>query len=111
LTQFENKFLEAQGEKANREYELFCEIRGKIMEKQEIINNVAFKSTNIDFLASLSQVAYENNYTRPQISNNYDLKIISGKHPIIMKSVPDFISNNLELDNKKFVHIITGPNM
>lgn len=111
LKNFEEKFLEAQREKASKEYEIFLEIREQILDSYNDIKNIADKTTNIDFLTCLSQVAYENNYNKPEILEDYDLEIISWRHPIIEKSVSDFISNDLNLTKKEFVHIITWPNM
>lgn len=111
LKEFEEKYLEAQNNKANREYEIFLDIREKILEKYLDIKNVSDITANIDFYASLSQVAYENNYVKPEISENYNLEIISWRHPVIEKTVTDFVSNDLFFDKKEFIHIITWPNM
>lgn len=111
LKEFEQKFLEAQNEKAAREYEIFLDIREKILGNYSNIKKWSDLSANIDFITSLSQVAYENNYVKPNIIDSYDLNIVSWRHPIIEKKSIDFISNNLDLNNNKFIHIITGPNM
>ena len=111
LKEFEAKFLEAQNEKANREYEIFLKIREEILDNFNDIKEISDKITNIDFLSTLSQVAYDNNYVRPEIFDWYDLEIISWRHPVIEKWVSDFISNDLNLTKKEFVHIITWPNM
>lgn len=111
LKEFEEKFLEAQWEKAVREYEIFLSIREKILDKFSSIKKASDFSSNLDFLASLAQVAYENSFVKPTINNNYDLKITAWKHPVVMKSVAEFVSNSLEMSNKKYVHIITWPNM
>lgn len=111
LKEFEEKFLEAQNKKADIEYEIFLKIREEILDNYNDIKNISDKTSNIDFLASLSEVAYENNYKRPEISKNYDLEIVQGRHPVIEKWVSDFISNDLFLDKNNFVHIITWPNM
>lgn len=111
LKEFEAKFLEAQNEKANREYEIFLKIREEILDNFNDIKEISDKITNIDFLSTLSQVAYDNNYVRPEIFDWYDLEIISWRHPVIEKWVSDFISNDLTLTKKEFVHIITWPNM
>lgn len=111
LKEFEAKFLEAQNEKANREYEIFLKIREEILDNFNDIKEISDKITNIDFLSTLSQVAYDNNYVRPEIFDGYDLEIISWRHPVIEKWVSDFISNDLNLTKKEFVHIITWPNM
>ena len=111
LKEFEAKFLEAQNEKANREYEIFLKIREEILDNFNDIKEISDKITNIDFLSTLSQVAYDNNYVRPEIFDGYDLEIISWRHPVIEKWISDFISNDLNLTKKEFVHIITWPNM
>ena len=111
LKEFEAKFLEAQNEKANREYEIFLKIREEILDNFNDIKEISDKITNRDFLSTLSQVAYDNNYVRPEIFDGYDLEIISWRHPVIEKWVSDFISNDLNLTKKEFVHIITWPNM
>lgn len=111
LKNFEEKFLEAETEKANREYEIFLEIRAEILDNFAEIKSVSDFVAKVDFLSCLSQLAYENNYIKPQISEKYDLKIIWWKHPIVEKWVSDFISNDLTLTKKDFVHIVTWPNM
>lgn len=111
LKEFEEKILEAESKMAAREYELFLEIREEILWNYNSIKKVSDVSSNIDFLSSLSFVAYENDYIKPELSKNYSLNIVSWRHPIIEKNVWDFISNNLELSDKKYVHIITWPNM
>ena len=111
LKDFEEKYLEAQNQKASREYELFLKIREEILDFYSDIKEISDKTANIDFLSSLSQVAYDNDYIKPEISDNYDLEIVWWRHPVIEKYVSEFISNDLSLDKKQFVHIITWPNM
>ena len=111
LKDFEEKYLEAQNQKASREYEIFLKIREEILDFYSDIKEISDKTANIDFLASLSQVAYDNDYIKPEISDNYDLEIVWWRHPVIEKYVSEFISNDLSLDKKQFVHIITWPNM
>lgn len=111
LKEFEAKYLEAQNQKASREYEIFLKIREEILDSYNDIKSISDTTTNIDFLTCLSQVAYDNNYIRPEISQDYNLEIFWGRHPVIEKWVSDFISNDLFLDKGNFVHIITWPNM
>lgn len=111
LKEFEEKFLEAQNSKSSREYEIFLEIREKILDSYAEIKKAADISAKIDFISNLAYVAYENNYIKPDIRENYNLEIIWWRHPVIEKTTIDFISNDLDLTNKKYIHIITGPNM
>lgn len=111
LKELEQKIIEAQTNKSSREYEIFLSIREKILDSYVYIKDVSDTCSNIDFLSSLSHVAYNNNYIRPEISENYDLEIVAWKHPIIEKSVTDFISNDLSMTQNNYVHVITWPNM
>jgi hypothetical protein len=52
-------------------------IREEILDNFNDIKEISDKITNIDFLSTLSQVAYDNNYVRPEIFDGYDLEIIS----------------------------------
>ena len=40
-----------------------------------------------------------------------ELKILGGRHPVVEKMEKNFISNDLNLNKKEYVHIITWPNM
>ena len=57
LKDFEEKYLEAQNQKASREYEIFLKIREEILDFYSDIKEISDKTANIDFLTSLSQVA------------------------------------------------------
>ena len=111
LKRFEEDIIWAEEEKAKKEYEIFLDIRENILEKFNVIKDVSEKTGYIDFIAWLSDLAYSSNYVKPEITENYDLKVVWWRHPIIEQSEKDFISNDLSLDNKKYVHIITWPNM
>jgi len=111
LKEFEQKILEAQSEKASREYNIFLDIREKILDSYSVIKKTSDKSSNIDFLAWLATVAYNNNYIKPEITDKYNFEVVWWRHPIIEKNVSDFISNDLLMDKSGYVHVITWPNM
>ena len=111
LKDFEQKLMEWESALSEREYEIFCDIRETILDSFKSIKDLSKKTAFLDFGVSLSKVAYENNYCKPHIGKYYDLEVKSWRHPIIEKIEKGFISNDLRLDNKNFVHIITWPNM
>lgn len=111
LQEFEVKMREAQDNKASKEYEIFTDIREQVLDAFAPISQAGEQAAYIDFISSLSETAYKNNYNKPEIVEWYDLEIKSGRHPVIEQSVSDFISNDLELQEQSFSHIITGPNM
>lgn len=111
LQDFEKKIVNAENLLFTKEYEIFREVREKINDSFKEIRQTSQKSANLDMMTSLSRLAYNNNYSRPKISKNNNLSIISWRHPVIEKIEKDFISNDLNLDNKKYINIITWPNM
>lgn len=111
LKEFEQKFLEAQNSLSQREYEIFQEVREEILDWYASIKDASKDIAYIDFITSLSKVAYNNNYSKPKIHTWYKIDIKNWRHPIIEQIQTDFISNDLELTNKDYIHIITWPNM
>lgn len=111
LQDFEKKIVNAENLLFSKEYEIFREVREKINDSFKEIRQTSQKSANLDMMTSLSRLAYNNNYSRPKISKNNNLSIVSWRHPVIEKIEKDFISNDLNLDNKKYINIITWPNM
>jgi len=111
LKEFEQKFLEAQNSLATREYEIFQEVREKILDNFSDIKDISEKTAFLDFEVWLSNVAYKNNYNKPEIHNWYDLNISQARHAVVEQIEKDFISNDLQLTKKDYIHIITWPNM
>lgn len=111
LKEFEQKLIEWEWKLASREYELYEQLRKDILNKFDDIKLLSSKISNVDMMWSLAQNAYDNNYCKPDITKKTSLEITSGRHPIVEQIEDDFISNDLSLDNKKHIHIITGPNM
>lgn len=111
LKDFEWKLQEAEGSLANLEYEIFLWLRDEILKSFMQIKKVSEQNAHIDFLSTLAYVAYQNNYTKPIITNKDDLEIIGWRHPVIEQMETNFISNDLLLSTKDYIHIITGPNM
>ncbi len=111
LKLFEKEIIEWEQILADLEYKEFLDLREKILDSFKNIKDLSEKTAKIDFVTSLSRVAYMWNYTKPEITKDYNLEIKLGRHPIIEKITSDFISNDLELKKDDFVHIITWPNM
>ena len=114
LKEIENKVLGAEDEIIKIEYDLFQDIRRKIKAETYRIQEVSKEIAKIDVLNSFSQVAYENNYTKPKLNSEGIIEIIEGRHPVVEQS----IENNMFVPNDTFIggednllQIITGPNM
>lgn len=111
LKDFEQKLMEWERVLAEREYELFLDIRLKILSSFDNINLTAQKNWFIDFMSTLALVSKNSNYCRPILWQNKNINILWWRHPVIEQIENDFISNDLLLTNKDHVHIVTWPNM
>ena len=111
LKDFEKWLSEWESMLATLEYEIFWKIREQVLEQFGMIKKISHTSWLIDFCAWLWELAYKNNYCRPTISKKYSIDIQWGRHSVIEEIENDFISNNLSLNSKDFIHTITGPNM
>lgn len=111
LKEFESKITNAESLLYEREYNLFKDISKTVLESFKEIKKTSNLVAQVDFLSNLAYVSYQNDYAKPEITSNYNLEIVWWRHPVIEKIEKNFISNELFLDEKKFVNIITWPNM
>lgn len=106
----EEKILGAEEKATELEYQLFQELLHKVAEKTALIQDAALKIAVLDVLCSLSRVAMENNYVKPQLVEQKVLQIRNGRHPVVEKIESRFIANDLFLEPGEMM-LITGPNM
>ena len=114
LKELEDTILNAEDKLFALEYDIFCEIRDKIAENVQRIQNTAHTIATLDALCSMAYVSEVNRYVRPRINSKGVIDIKAGRHPVIEKMIADgmFIANDTYLDNSKNrISIITGPNM
>ncbi|WP_394011538.1 DNA mismatch repair protein MutS [Anaerococcus cruorum] len=96
------------------EYQIFNEVRDEILNQTLMLQSLAKMIANIDGLNTLARVAVTNNYVRPKLSNNNEIIIKDGRHPVIEKNLKEneFIANDTEIGQEdNIIQIITGPNM
>ncbi len=114
LKELEDMILGAEDKLINLEYDLFCEVRGKIADEVIRIQRTAKSIAKLDVFVSLAVVADQNDYCRPKMNENGVIDIKEGRHPVVEKMISNdmFISNDTYLDNgNNRISIITGPNM
>ncbi|MDH3004262.1 MAG: DNA mismatch repair protein MutS [Candidatus Shikimatogenerans sp. JK-2022] len=77
------------------------------------LKSISHLIAKIDVLFSFYLSAKNNNYIRPKILKNNNIKIIKGRHPVIEKNINNkYTPNDIYLDNSENqILIITGPNM
>ena len=109
---YEEKVLSAEEHISVLEKELFFEFLRAIATHAERIQTVAGLIGETDVLASLAEVAVQNNYTRPQVSEGDEIFIEQGRHPFVEFQTQPFIPNDLHLNaTSDQMIILTGPNM
>jgi len=114
LKEYEQKIFGAQDRSTAMEFELFCEIREKVIAQTAVIQETADALAQLDVLASLADRALALGYVRPGIFENDVFEIRDGRHPVI-EQLPDaeqFVPNDTLLDcRRNQIMLITGPNM
>ena len=112
LKEKEQLILGAEEKIINLEYELFTNIRCKVKEVIPTIQLTAKMIAKLDVMIAFATVTEENNYTRPIITLDKEVKIIEGRHPVVEKVLNgEFVSNDIIFTKDKYVELITGPNM
>ena len=115
LKEYENQILSAEDKIQSLELEIFNSLRQNLLiDIQPMLNNSIIIS-KVDIALSLTNIAKNNNYVKPIISNNNNILIKNSRHPVVEKLLPlgeDFIANDICLStDEKQIAIITGPNM
>ena len=112
LKEKEQLILGAEEKIINLEYELFTNIRCKVKEVIPTIQLTAKMLAKLDVMIAFATVTEENNYTRPIITLDKEVKITEGRHPVVEKVLNgEFVSNDIIFTKDKYVELITGPNM
>ena len=116
LKDYERKVLDAEDKILTLEKELFAEVRKFAAAHAQRIRATAAAIAEIDVTAALAQVAAENRYVRPTFSEDGEMRILAGRHPVIerleQQDAGRFIPNDLYLNSDTdLIAIITGPNM
>lgn len=114
LKDYENRILGAQERARELEYQIFCDLRQKVLDQAEIIQRNARSAAILDVLSTLAERARTLRYTRPEVNDSDVIRITAGRHPVI-EQIPDaepFVPNDALLDTRRNqLLIITGPNM
>ena len=114
LSRLSSEILSAEENLYGLEYDEFVLLRDKLALETARVQKTAGYIALTDVLASLSVVAYKNNFVRPNLNNDGVINISKGRHPVIeqMLKMDEFIPNDTFLDNQgNRIMIITGPNM
>ena len=112
LKEKEDLVLSAEEKIINLEYELFINIRNECTKYVHTLQYISKIISEIDVLLSFAIISEKYNYTKPTITTDHNLEIIEGRHPVVEKVIKEaYIPNDIIMDNKTAIILITGPNM
>ncbi|MGL6132700.1 MAG: MutS-related protein, partial [Prochlorococcaceae cyanobacterium] len=108
---------------AQREYELFCALRGVVGEQAAAIRTAARLVAELDAIAGLAEVGATGGYCRPEITDpgGPDARVVqieAGRHPVVEQLLVEegFTANGIALGSTSDAEgppdllILTGPN-
>ena len=112
LKVYEDKSLSAKSKALAREKVIYENLLDTINKDLKTLVNCASSLAELDVLSSMSERAVSLNFCKPELTEENLIEIKGGRHPVIEQTIESpFIPNDLEMNQKKRMLIITGPNM
>ena len=114
LKEWDEKISGAQDKIKALEYQIFLDIRQKVLEDLAALQEMAKAVGVLDALMSFARVAVEKKWVRPEIADDRAISIQGGRHPVVESMLPSgkFVENDALLDgDKDQLVVLTGPNM
>ena len=95
----EGQILQLRARAAQREYELFTNLRARVGLQAGPIRTAARLVAELDALASLAEVAATSGYCRPELVEGRELRLEAGRHPVVEQLLVEqsFTANDLAL--------------
>lgn len=114
LKEHEALILEAETKSTDLEYELFVKLRENIKTYIPALQTLGKQLASLDVLVAFATVAEQNNYVRPEMTNeSHEIRITNGRHPVVERvlAAGSYIPNDVIMDKNVDIFLITGPNM
>ncbi|MDF3942314.1 DNA mismatch repair protein MutS [Achromobacter denitrificans] len=111
LKTWEDKVLSAQDRSLAREKWLFEQLLDVLAEHVRPLSDCAAALAELDALASLAEHARCHDWIAPELSEQADIDIEAGRHPVVEHAIERFTPNGCRLEPARRMLLITGPNM
>lgn len=112
LKDFENKILSAKDRSLAREKVLYDQLLDRITDFLSDLQRCASALAEFDIYLCFAEIAETLNFNAPTLIDTKELTIEGGRHPVVEQiQTEPFIANDLSLNEKQQMLIITGPNM
>ena len=112
LKNFEDKILSSRERALARERAIYEKVLETLNEHLTELQQTAECIAEIDVLGNLAERAVAMNLSRPELSEDPELRYRSGRHLAVEQASSEpFVPNDLLLNDRRRMLIITGPNM
>ncbi len=112
LKELEGRILGAEDRLGKLEARLFSGVRDRAAHDLPALLATGRALGRLDALASLADAAARHGYVRPSIDPAGAIEITEGRHPVLERNLPTFVSNDVKLVPwQEQVMLVTGPNM
>jgi len=115
LSDLESKIAKASEVALAIELEIFDQLIAEISKLANTITIKAQALASLDVACALSNLALEEHYVRPMLTEGVEFDIQQGRHPVVEASLKkenkQFAANNSRLESNDQLCLLTGPNM
>lgn len=110
LSGLEAKILSAHARRSELEWELFRQLKDKVLSLAGELLHLAQRWSELDVYTGLAWLAIEQEYVRPQLGGT-DIHLEAARHPVVEQEVAaSFTPNSIHLAHGECL-LLTGPNM
>ena len=111
LKTFEDKALSANERALAREKFLYDQLLDQLAPFIPQLQRIAAAIAELDVLATFAERAATLNLSAPEFSDEPQINIKQGRHPVVESQVDTFTPNDTTLNDGRRMLLITGPNM
>lgn len=117
LKDLEYDINRAQASSIELENELFAQLIKQVYTYVPLLRTLCMEIAMLDAQVALAHVAQLYQWVRPQFTQQSELHIVNGRHPIVERRMriaqakQSFVPNDVHFDLQQRTWIITGPNM
>jgi DNA mismatch repair protein MutS len=111
LKTFEDKALSANERALAREKFLYEQLLNQLAPFIPQLQRIAAAIAELDVLTTFAERATTLNFSAPQFSDEMQISISKGRHPVVEAQVDTFTPNDTTLNDARRMLLITGPNM
>ena len=112
LKSFEDKVLSARERSLSREKHLYEELIEKLLLDLSALRSTVSGIAELDVIACFAERAVSLNLAMPTLANEPCIEIRGGRHLVVEQVIDSpFVANDLSMNEKERLLVITGPNM